>query len=149
MKRIQVCAALLAIAAAAVVTAGIASAGQSTAPPVSPTCSGGNCGPTAAAARAKHKRTVRFGRIVDTDNLAGDNQFHPASGKAFCKRGERVVTGGKQIISTAQLFGGPAKISDGESAPITKRPVGWSVAFGSDLGGVARQDFRVVVVCER
>lgn len=145
MKRIYLCAALVALIAA-ICTAGIASAGQSPAP--RSTCTNTDC-PTATAARAKHKRTVRYGRIVDTDNLAGDNQFHPASGKAFCKGGERVVTGGKQIISTAGLFGGSAKVSDGESAPITKRPVGWSVAFGSDLGGAARQDFRVVVVCER
>lgn len=130
----------------AAAAASFATAGQ--APSGSPTCQVAKCS-KATASRVRHKRTVRYGRIVDTDPVENDNQFQPASGRAFCKRGERVVTGGKQIISTAGLFGGPSRVSDGESAPITKRKSGWSVAFGSDLGGGARQVFRVVVVCER
>jgi hypothetical protein len=87
--------------------------------------------------------------VNDSDNVFGDNVFNPATGEAFCKGNEQVVTGGKQIISTSGLFGGPARVSDGESAPDLKKPGrGWKVGFGSDLGGLARRDFRVVVVCE-
>ena len=93
--------------------------------------------------------TVRTGKIIDGDTTYGDGVFQPATGKAFCKGNERVVSGGLRIVSTAGLFGGPARTMPGEDAPILKRPSGWSVAFGSDLGGLARKDFRVVVVCQR
>lgn len=103
----------------------------------------------AASSRKNSKRTVRFGRINDSDDVYGDNVFHPATGEAFCKGGEQVVTGGKQIISTSGLFGGPARTADGENAPDLRKPGrGWKVGFGSDLGGLARKDFRVMVVCE-
>lgn len=107
-------------------------------------------GPAARSGGKKHKtRVVRVGRVIDRDTTYGDNVFQPATGKAFCKHGERVVTGGLRIVSVAGLFGGPARTMPGESAPLLKRPAGWSVTFGSDLGGLARKDFRVVVVCER
>jgi hypothetical protein len=93
---------------------------------------------------------VRYGRIVDTDNAYGDNQFHVASGKAFCKHGERVITGGKQVIGVTGLFGGPARTAPVEDAPyLIGKKRGWSNAFESDLGGLGRKDFRVMVVCER
>jgi hypothetical protein len=104
----------------------------------------------ATSSRKGHKRVVRFGRVNDSDNVYGDGVFNPATGEAFCKGNEQVVTGGKQIISTAGLFGGPARTADGESAPDLRKPGrGWKVGFGSDLGGLARKDFRVIVVCER
>lgn len=102
-----------------------------------------------AASRHKAKRVVRTGRIVDRDTTLGDNVFEPATGRAFCKHNETVITGGLRIVSVAGLFGGPARTMPGESAPILKRPAGWSVTFGSDLGGLARKDFRVIVVCQR
>jgi hypothetical protein len=102
------------------------------------------------SSRKGHKRVVRFGRVNDSDNVYGDGVFNPATGEAFCKGNEQVVTGGKQIISTAGLFGGPARTADGESAPDLRKPGrGWKVGFGSDLGGLARKDFRVIVVCDR
>ena len=104
--------------------------------------------PDAMVSRKKHRRVVRTGKIIDTDTTYGDNVFQVASGKAFCKHNEQVVTGGLRIVKLSGLFGGPSRTSGGESAPILKRPAGWSVAFGSDLGGLARTDFRVVV-CER
>jgi hypothetical protein len=92
---------------------------------------------------------VHTGKIVDTDTTYGDGVFQAASGRAFCKHGEQVVTGGLQIISVSGLFGGPARTAGGESAPYLKKPGGWSVAFASDLGGLARHDFRVVVICKK
>jgi len=110
----------------------------------------GSCGPEAGAARAQRGRVVkRYGRIVDTDNAYGDGQFHVASGRAFCKRGERVLNGGKQVIAVTGLFGGPARTAAIEDAPLVGKKRGWSIAFESDLGGLGRKDFRVVVTCER
>jgi hypothetical protein len=110
----------------------------------------GGCGPEASAARASRGRVVkRYGRIVDTDNAYGDGQFHVASGRAFCKRGERVLNGGKQVIAVTGLFGGPARTAAIEDAPLVGKKRGWSIAFESDLGGLGRRDFRVVVTCER
>ena len=108
--------------------------------------------PSAALAQSSKRRqgrVVRTGRIVDTDTTYGDGVFQIATGKAFCKRNEQVVSGGLRIVNVSGLFGGPARTMPGESAPILKRPAGWSVAFGSDLGGQARRIFRVVVVCAR
>jgi hypothetical protein len=106
-------------------------------------------GAAAAGHRHHHKRTVRTGRIVDTDTTYGDGVFQVATGRALCRHGEKVVNGGLQIVSTQGLFGGPPRIEGVESAPYMKSPGGWSVAFGSDLGGLARHDLRVVVTCER
>ena len=106
--------------------------------------------PEALAARKGHgKRRVHTGKIQDTDTTYGDNVFQVAKGRAYCGHHEQIVTGGLQIVSVQGLFGGPPRTAEGESAPYLKRPGGWSVAFGSDLGGLARTDFRVVAVCER
>lgn len=106
-------------------------------------------GTAALASKRGGSRVVHTGKIVDTDDTYGDGVFHVASGRAFCKHGERVVTGGLQIVNVNGLFGGPARTGGGESAPYLKKPGGWSVAFASDMGGGARQDFRVVVICEK
>ena len=102
-----------------------------------------------ATQSARRGRVLRTGRIVDTDTTYGDNVFQTASGKAYCKRGEKVITGGLRIVNVSGLFGGPARTMPGEDGPDLTRPAGWSVVFGSDLGGLARRNFRVVVVCQR
>src|SRR5436305_2692914 len=113
---------------------------------VNGTCLLARPGTQALASKRGGSRAVRTGKIIDTDTTYGDGVFQVASGRAYCKHGEQVVTGGLQIVSDSVLFGGPARTSVGESAPYLRKPGGWSVAFGSDLGGGARHDFRVVVI---
>ncbi len=106
-------------------------------------------GALASKHRVRHRRVIHTGKLVDTDTTYGDNVFNVAHGRAYCKHGERVVSGGLLIVSVSGLFGGPPRWEQGESVPFLKKPQGWSVALGSDLGGLARHDFRALVMCEK
>lgn len=83
------------------------------------------------------------GPILDRDTVARDGTYAEAGGRAKCKRGERLITGGSQA-------------SEGEAATpymriVDQGPVqaerAWQVRWASDLGGAAGQDFIVIALC--
>ena len=101
-------------------------------------------GQSSARPAAHGKIKYRFGKIVDTDTTANDGQFNYAHGKARCKHGERLISGGLRwhrgsitaIVGHFQLVA---------SGPIKRE---WAVTASSDMGGAARADFVVVATCE-
>jgi hypothetical protein len=83
------------------------------------------------------------GPILDRDTMAHDGIYAEAGGRAKCKRGERLITGG------SQASGGEAdtpymRIVDEGPVPIERA---WQVRWASDLGGAASRDFVVFAVC--
>lgn len=91
------------------------------------------------------KLTLRFGKIIDKDTTPFDGSSFYAFGHAICNKGERVISGGIR-----QRHGGYVgqHIWMVESGPVPSKR-GWYVSMNSDLGGAAREDFVVVVNCER
>ncbi|HTU13670.1 MAG TPA: hypothetical protein VMF31_00605 [Solirubrobacterales bacterium] len=87
---------------------------------------------------------LRPGKIRDFDQDAGDGEFHFAGGRARCKRGEKLISGGLRSRRTPEQ--GPIRTAMVESGPITKTQQ-WSVAMYSDLGGDARDQFVVFAYC--
>lgn len=111
---------------------------------------GQNAGPGKAnASRARHHVTYRLraGKVFDTDTTAGDGSFTYAQGRARCKRGERLISGG------VRLRGGLGGVFPGQHASIVDSgPVPklreWAVTMNSDLGGAARKRFVVFAYCK-
>jgi hypothetical protein len=99
-----------------------------------------------ARTRRRGGQHVRTGRIVDHDTTLGDGNWNFATGHAECKRGERIVTGGvRRIASTGLIPGLRWALQESAPEPQKRR---WSILAASDLGGLGRSDFVVVVVCE-
>lgn len=103
--------------------------------------------PDPARTRRRGGQHVRTGRIVDHDTTLGDGNWNFATGHAECKRGERIVTGGVRRIASTGLIPG-LRWALQESAPDPQKKRRWSILAASDLGGLGRSDFVVVVVCE-
>jgi hypothetical protein len=97
-------------------------------------------------ASTRGKLSLRFGKLVDRDTTPFDGTRNIAFGHAICAKGERVISGG--IRQKAGGAGVVPHISTVESGPVPNKR-GWYVSMSSDLGGAARQDFLVVVNCER
>jgi hypothetical protein len=103
----------------------------------------------AKPSKAKHRvrYRLRAGKIFDTDTTAGDGSFNYAQGRARCKHGERLISGG------VRLRGGPGGVFPGQhvslvdSSPAPKNRE-WGVTMNSDLGGAARQRFAVFAYCK-
>ena len=103
----------------------------------------------AHASRARHhvRYRLRAGKIVDGDTTAFDGSFNYAVGHAFCKHGERLISGG------VRLRGGLGGVFPGQhvalvdSGPAPKRRE-WGVTLSSDLGGAARKRFVVFAYCK-
>jgi hypothetical protein len=75
--------------------------------------------------------------------VAHDGIYAEAGGRAKCKRGERLITGGSEAT------GGEAatpymRIVDQGPVPAERA---WQVRWASDLGGAAGEDFTVVALC--
>jgi hypothetical protein len=100
--------------------------------------------PNAVRASDLGPMKLRAGKIRDFDQTAGDGEFAFAGGRARCKRGEQLISGGLRYRKTPQQ--GPIRSAMVESGPITKTRQ-WSVSMYSDLGGAARRQFTVFAYC--
>jgi hypothetical protein len=102
--------------------------------------------PAGSRARRHGRQHVRTGKIVDHDSTLGDGNWNFATGHAECRRGERVVDGGvRRIASTGLIPGLRWALQESSPEPSKRR---WSILAASDLGGLGRSDFVVIVVCE-
>ncbi len=85
---------------------------------------------------------IRRAPIVDPDPIAHDGIYTGAGGRAHCKRGERLISGGSgQRGETGTPYmrivdEGPERV---EGA--------WRVRWASDMGGAAAEKFVVVAYC--
>lgn len=85
---------------------------------------------------------IRRGPIVDLDPIAHDGIYTGAGGRAHCKRGERLISGGSGQKGEAGtpymriVDEGPERV---EGA--------WRVRWASDMGGAAAENFEVVAFC--
>jgi hypothetical protein len=89
-------------------------------------------------------RVRTSGPILDLDTTAHDGIYAGAGGRAKCKPGERLITGGSQ-----QRSGGPSvtpyiRLVEEEPVPAEQA---WAVKWASDLGGAASEQFEVVALC--
>jgi hypothetical protein len=85
----------------------------------------------------------RAGPIEDRDAVAHDGIYAEAGGRAKCKRGEQLITGG------SSANGGEAatpymRIVDEGPVPAEEA---WQVRWASDMGGAAGKEFEVVALC--
>jgi hypothetical protein len=89
-----------------------------------------------------HFQLRRSGPILDPDPTAHDGIYTGAGGRAKCKRGERLITGGSSQTGEA---GTPyMRVVDEGSVPVEQA---WRVRWASDMGGAASDDFVVVALC--
>lgn len=100
--------------------------------------------PRAVQAKNLGPMTLRWGKVRDFDNTAGDGQFNIASGHAQCRRGERLISGGLRARNSPES--GPLRIAMVDSGPVTRKRQ-WFVTMHSDLGGAARKRFVVFAYC--
>lgn len=89
---------------------------------------------------------LRTSPVRDTDATAGDGVFNLAYGRANCKRGEQLISGGVRLRDPGGVFGGAQRVAMVESGPVPKFRQ-WAVTMNSDLGGAARQKFVVFAYC--
>jgi len=104
----------------------------------------GDIAPNAVRAGDLGPMKLRPGKIRDLDPEAGDGKFNIAGGKAYCKRGEQLISGG--LRSRRNPTEGPIRVAMVDSSPITKDR-SWGVTMHSDLGGAARRQFTVFAYC--
>lgn len=98
------------------------------------------------AVRANDLGKFKFrksGPIADWDTVAHDGIYAEAGGRAKCKRGERLITGGSEAT------GGEAatpymRMVDQGPVPAERA---WQVRWASDMGGTAGREFVVVALC--
>jgi len=83
------------------------------------------------------------GPILDRDATAHDGIYAQAGGRAKCKRGERLITGGSQA-SEGEAATPYMRIVD--SGPVQAER-SWQVRWASDMGGAAGEDFVVIALC--
>ncbi len=100
--------------------------------------------PHAVQAKNLGPMKLRWGKVRDFDNTAGDGQFNIASGQAQCRRGERLISGGVRARQSPDS--GPLRIAMIDSGPVTRKRQ-WFVTMHSDLGGAARKQFVVFAYC--
>lgn len=83
------------------------------------------------------------GPILDRDATAHDGIYAEAGGRAQCKQGERLITGGSQA-SAGEAATPYMRIVD--SGPVQAERA-WQVRWASDMGGAAGEDFVVIALC--
>lgn len=89
-----------------------------------------------------HFKLRKSGPILDPDPTAHDGIYTGAGGRAKCKRGERLITGGSSQTGEA---GTPyMRVVDEGPVPVEQA---WRVRWASDMGGAASEDFVVVALC--
>jgi hypothetical protein len=89
-----------------------------------------------------HFKLRKSGPILDPDPTAHDGIYTGAGGRAKCKRGERLITGGSSQTGEA---GTPyMRVVDEGPVPVEQA---WRVRWASDMGGAASEDFVVAALC--
>ena len=101
--------------------------------------------PGAVRASDLGKFRFRTSNVLDLDRTAHDGNFAAAGGRAKCKRGEQLITGGSRQTSENESFVIP-HIQLVEEGPVPAEQA-WAVKWSSDLGGAAGQHFIVFAVC--
>lgn len=84
----------------------------------------------------------RSGPILDPDPTAHDGIYTGAGGRANCKRGERLISGG----STQRGESGTPYMRIVDEGPVPAEGA-WRVRWASDMGGAAAENFEVVAFC--
>jgi len=100
--------------------------------------------PGAVRANDLGKFQLRTSGVLDRDSTAGDGNFAAAGGRAKCKPGEQLITGGSREQSGGESV--IPRIQLVEEGPVPAERA-WAVKWSSDLGGAASQDFVVYAVC--
>ena len=85
---------------------------------------------------------IRRGPIVDPDPIAHDGVYTGAGGRAHCKRGERLISGGSE--QTGETGTPYMRVVD--EGPVRAEGA-WRVRWASDMGGAAAEKFVVVAYC--
>lgn len=89
-----------------------------------------------------HFKLRRSGPILDPDRTAHDGTYVGAGGRAKCKRGERLITGGSEQTGEA---GTPyMRVVDEGPVPVEQA---WRVRWASDMRRAASENFVVVALC--
>jgi hypothetical protein len=101
--------------------------------------------PGAVRASDLGKFRFRTSSVLDFDRTAHDGNFAPAGGRAKCKPGEQLITGGSRQTSENEAFVIP-HIQLVEEGPVPAERA-WAVKWSSDLGGAASERFIVFAVC--
>lgn len=83
---------------------------------------------------------VRTAAIRDIDPAAGDGVWTSSTNSAFCRRGERLVSGGVRTGT----FPVPTEVRIGQSEPRESKRQ-WAATISTDTGGSAR--YGVVAMC--
>lgn len=89
-----------------------------------------------------HFKLRKSGPILDPDPIAHDGIYTGAGGRAKCKRGERLITGGSSQSGEAGTS--YMRVVDEGPVPVEQA---WRVRWASDMGGAASEDFVVVALC--
>lgn len=87
---------------------------------------------------------LRKGTMRDFDTTAEDGLFNMAYGRAKCRRGERLISGGIRLRTNFSF--GPQRVAMVSSGPVPRMRQ-WAVTLNSDLGGAARRHFAVFAYC--
>lgn len=85
----------------------------------------------------------KAGPIEDRDAVAHDGIYAEAGGRAKCKRGERLISGGSSAISGERATPYMRIVDQG---PVPAEQA-WQVRWASDMGGAAGGEFQVVALC--
>ena len=81
--------------------------------------------------------------ILDRDTVARDGIYAQAGGRAKCRRGEQLISGGS-TANAGEAATPYMRIVDQGPVPAESA---WQVRWASDLGGAAGQEFAVVALC--
>jgi hypothetical protein len=98
------------------------------------------------AVRANDLGKLKFrksGPIPDRDTVAHDGIYAEAGGRAKCKLGEQLITGGSSAISGERATPYMRIVDQG---PVPAENA-WQVRWASDMGGAAGREFTVVALC--
>jgi hypothetical protein len=81
---------------------------------------------------------------LDRDTTARDGITAWAGGRAKCKPGERLITGGSQQTDVDETV--TPYVQTVEKGPVPVEQA-WQVKWNSDLGGAVKEHFRIVALC--
>jgi hypothetical protein len=90
-----------------------------------------------------HFKLRRSGPIPDRDTTAHDGIYAEAGGRAKCKPGERLISGGSEAPSGEKATPYMRIVDQG---PVPAEEA-WQVRWASDMGGAAGEEFVVVALC--
>lgn len=85
----------------------------------------------------------KSGTVEDRDKVAHDGIYAEAGGRAKCRRGERLISGGSSAISGERATPYMRIVDQG---PVPAEQA-WQVRWASDMGGAAGEEFQVVALC--